>query len=164
MINIETLQKGPFEESDDEPKEIGREEFTKQTKNRVQRVVDYINARYRFHAHYGTELIEINGGHDNIETYDDENDSRCEIEAGKAQEALFNVMREFGIGERSEDLGKTRRGYSENSLQEFQYYPSNKIKGLYFKRERSYYADSGQTFEVKWYVEPKVSFIKFPPF
>lgn len=159
MINIETLQKGPYAE-EEEPEEISAGEFKETIRKTIQYTVDYVNKRFRLSSHYGSELVGFTGGQEHADI--PYSDSR--IDAKSAQEVLFDVMREFGLADRDESMGCTTPGWQENTLKEIQYYPSNKTRGLFFKRERSYYADSGMAYQVAWSVEPKVSLIKFPPF
>lgn len=164
MISIETLQRHPIEEPEEKTRQLTRDEFEKLTSEKIQEVVKYINARFRFGPHYGVGLISIIGGEENIRSYDHENDTMLEINAGEAQEVVFDVMKEFGLDKADVKQARLETPYIENALTEVQYYPSNKVRGLVFIRERSYYADNGQTFGVSWNAQPKVSPIKFPPF
>lgn len=171
MINPETLAKGPYSSEEEKPPTtMSGDEFAKRTKEIVQRAVDYINKRFRFpqNIFYKQHLLKIEGGKEKLEIidYDEEvkEDVRYEISPNDAQSALFDVMKEYGLGNPNDEMLSSQPGYSEKSIRERQYYPSNKVRGLFFIRERQYYADSGQTFEVEWFVEPKVSAFKFPPF
>lgn len=134
------------------------------TAAKIKDVVGYVKKSFRARGHYGYTLIALTN-QDFLEIDSigkDPQPPKYKVERQRGQGIIMNLMKKFGL---DESKYKERTGNSffhEEADYEIRWYPTT-VRGMFFRRERTYYRDSGETFKVRWNVEPHVAIFKFNP-